>query len=87
MLVNYWWCESPEWMGAPSVALNHAILALRDLPERQRAAWRGLFEHYVFGADSDRFAHIPEQLLGVLAPLDETVARQLRADLLNRLNR
>ncbi|MDE0349735.1 MAG: cupin-like domain-containing protein [Gammaproteobacteria bacterium] len=87
LLVNYWWCTSPAEMGSPSDALLHAMLALRDLPERQREAWRGLFDHYVFEADEEVHAHIPEAGKGYLAALDEAMARRLRADLRNRLNR
>lgn len=87
LLVNYWWCNSPAAMGSPMTALMHAILALRDLPERQKNAWKHLFEHYVFAADEQVYEHIPESGRGCLAPLDEKSARQLRADLLNRLNR
>ena len=87
LLVNYWWCTSPPAMGSPTAALMHAILALRDLPERQKAAWRALFDHYVFDADEAVYAHIPQAGRGCLAPLDDAAARKLRAELLNRLNR
>jgi len=87
LLVNYWWCVSPSIMGAPTTALMHAILALRDLPARQRDAWRGLFEHYVFGADEGVYAHIPETGRGCLATLTPDSAQRLRTELLARLNR
>jgi Cupin-like domain len=87
LLINYWWCATPAVMGSPTAALMHAILALRELPTRQRNAWKTLFEHYVFGADDSVYAHIPESGRGCLAPLDDASARQLRAELLNRLNR
>jgi hypothetical protein len=87
LMVNYWWCTSPPAMGAPTTALLHAILSLRDLPQRQREAWRTLFDHYVFDADESVYAHIPEPGRGCLAPLDDIAARRLRAELLNRLNR
>lgn len=86
LLVNYWWCNSPQAMGAPTTALMHAILALRDLPERQRNAWKCLFDHYVFNAEESVYAHIPPAGRGCLAPLDDASARKLRAELLNRLN-
>jgi hypothetical protein len=41
----------------------------------------------VFDADESVYAHIPEPGRGCLAPLDDTAARRLRAELLNRLNR
>ena len=87
LLINYWWCTSPGFMGSPGTALMHAILALRDLPPRQRRIWQGVFDHYVFDADASVYEHIPEAGRGCLAPLDETKAKQLHADLLNRLNR
>ncbi len=86
-LVNFWWRRSPSFMDTPLNTLLLALLSLRDLPPRQRQAWRALFEHYVFDADNTTAAHIPPQARGVLGPLDETQARRLRAYLLNRLNR
>ena len=85
LLINYWWITSPPAMGSPITALLHAILAVRDLPERQREAIRGLFDHYVFEADASVYDHIPESGRGCLSLMDEQSARQLRADLLNRL--
>ena len=87
VLINSWWRRSPAWMGNPTDVLTHAVLSLRDLPRAQRDAWRAVFEHYVFGADDDTAAHIPGHVRGMLAPLDETIARRMRADLLNKLNR
>lgn len=87
LLINYWWCTTPTSMGSPTDALMHAILSLRDLPPRQREAWRGLFNHYVFDADEQVYAHIPERGRGFLSALDDSGARRLRALLLNRLNR
>jgi len=86
MLVNYWWCSTPAVMGAPTTALMNAILSIRELPQRQRDAWRSHFEHYVFSADESVYAHIPEQGRGSLAPLTDESARRLRADLINRMN-
>ena len=87
LLVNYWWCTSPASMGTPSDALLHAMLALRDLPPRQREAWRGLFDHYVFDADESVHAHVPAPGKGYLAKITDVTAKRLRADLRNRLNR
>ena len=87
LLINYWWRQSPAYMGTPVNVLNHALLTIRDLPPEQRKAWRDIFEYYVFGADDSTFEHIPERAQGPLARIDEQVARMLRADLLNKLNR
>lgn len=87
ILINHWWRTCPAYMGAPQDALLQAILSIRDLPEEQRAAWRGIFDHYVFQADEANLEHIPAGRRGVLGELDETAARKLRATLRNNLNR
>jgi hypothetical protein len=65
----------------------HALLGIRGLPEEQRKAWQGIFRHYVFEADDNSFAHIPEESRGVLSQIDDATARGLRTLLLNALNR
>lgn len=87
VLINYWWRSIPGWMGNPMDVLNHALLSIRDLPDAQRKIWQNIFAHYVFEPDEEIVAHIPERARGVLAPIDETTARKLRALLLKRLNR
>ena len=87
VLINYWWRRSPAFMGLPQGVLNHALLAIRDLPKEQREAWREVLRHYVFEADDETAEHIPEQRRGVLSPIDEMAARRIRAELLNKLNR
>lgn len=87
VLVNYWWRQSPAYMGPPVDVLMHALLTIRDLPAAQRKAWQGIFNHYVFEANEDTASHIPEGRRGVLAPMNERIARELRAHLLNNLNR
>jgi hypothetical protein len=87
ILINHWWREVPDHMGAPNDALLHAILNIRDLPDAQREAWRHVFDHYVFNADSDHVEHIPEHSRGVLGTLSEDQARRLRTFLRNKLNR
>lgn len=86
-LVNFWWRQSPAYMDTPLNTLMMALLSLRDLPPAQRDAWRSLFDHYIFEADDQTAAHIPAAARGLLAPLDDNAARQLRAALLHRLNR
>jgi hypothetical protein len=87
VLVNYWWRRVPDHQDAPIDALLHTLMTVRDLPPEQRAAWRALFEHYVFAADETTAAHIPEHARGVLKPLDADASRRLRARLLQKLNR
>ena len=87
VLVNYWWRQSPGYMDTPTNALMHALMTVRDLPPEQRKAWQELFRHYVFEADEDTAAHIPPGARRVLAPLDEDAVRNIRAQLLKRMNR
>ena len=86
ILVNYWWRETPRWLGQPQDALNHAILAIRDLPDDQKHYWRDLFDYYVFGDGADVTAHIPEQGRSILAPLTPESASRLRSFLLRQLS-
>ena len=85
VLVNYWWRTSPSYLGPPLSVLQHAILGLRDLPELQREQWQELFDYYVFNADAEDFEHIPESARGVLNPIDEPTAKQIRKMLRDKL--
>ena len=87
MLVNYWWRQSPAYMDSPIGALMLALMTVRDLPPAQRAAWEHLFQHYVFQASDQTAAHVPEQAQRALGALDENLVRELRANVLARLNR
>ena len=87
VLVNFWWRESPRWMGQPQDALNHAILSVRDLPAEEKAIWRQLFDYYVFDNGENVTDHIPEGARSVLDPLTAESAGRIRAFLLRSLNR
>ncbi|MEX0915179.1 MAG: cupin-like domain-containing protein [Wenzhouxiangellaceae bacterium] len=87
ILINHWWRDTPEHMGAPGDVLMHALLNLRGLPKRQRDAWRCLFDHYVFDPPEDGLDHIPENSRGILGESDDDSVRQWRVILRNRLNR
>jgi Cupin-like domain len=87
VLVNYWWRQSPAYMDSPMNALMLAIMSVRDLPPAQRRAWQNLFRRYVFEWDDGSVAHIPERARRSLGPMDADTARDIRARLLQRLNR
>lgn len=79
-LVNYWWVPAQlegRAMAPALGALLHARLAFAALPEKERADWRVLFDHYVFG-DGDPAVHIPEARRGVLGELDAQALAMLR---------
>lgn len=85
VLVNYWWRETPRWLGQPQNALNLAMMAIRDLPEAEKNHWRDLFDYYVFQNTDEAVAHIPEDARGVLAPLTPESADRMRGFLLRQL--
>jgi hypothetical protein len=87
ILVNYWWNEAPAFLDTPMDALLHAVLSLRDRSADEKEGWRAMFDYYIFGEAERAAAHLPAAAQGPLARLDERGARQLRAYLLQRLNR
>lgn len=87
VLVNYWWASLPAHIPTPMHALQHALWTLRDRPEREKQAWRAIFDYYVFGPAERAGEHLPEPARGLLAPVDEAMSRQLRAMLIGKLNR
>ena len=87
VLVNYWWRDTPRWLGHPQDALNHAMLAIRDLPADEKAHWREMFDHYVFSDGDAATAHLPAGKRGVLDPLTPDSAARLRGFLLQQLSR
>jgi hypothetical protein len=88
MLVNYWWKGGAGDTQSASAldSLLHALINLKHLPPEQRAAWRVIFDHYLFGAD-DPAAHIPEHKRGVLGKISPELDQQVRAFLAGRLQR
>jgi hypothetical protein len=87
VMINYWWNTSPAFMGTPMNVLRHALLSLRDRPDHEKVAWKHVFDYYVFGPAAESGVHLPEEARGVLAPIDDNMARRLRAQLLKALNR
>lgn len=87
VLVNYWWRNVPAYMGHGVNVLKHAMLSLRDLPDTEKLAWKEVFDYYIFGAPEQPRENIPKPAQGFLAPINDISARQLRAWLINKLNR
>ena len=77
LLVNYWW-NAAGAPPSPFEAMIHSVMTVRPLPPAHRDAWRAMFEHYVFEADGDPAAHIPDRSQGVLGRMTPTLARRIR---------
>lgn len=84
-LVNFWWRDTPAYMGAPINALLHSILSIRGLSKTQRKAWQNMFNEYVFEQPEDMYDHLPDNVKQNQKTLNDTTARRLRAQLINKL--
>jgi hypothetical protein len=74
LFVNYWWNDATQAAGPAAAprgydALLHAFYAFKGLPADQRQVWRMVFDHYVFEANGDPAAHLPDHARGILAPM------------------
>lgn len=87
VLVNYWWQSMPYYIPTPMHALYYAMWALRDRPENEKRAWRNVFEYYVFADKKLATQHLPNEAHGTLGEIDDMKSRQLRAMLINFLNK
>lgn len=85
ILVNYWWFDGTRGTGSPFAALMYGVLALSDLPESRRMAWRRMFDHYVFRTGGDPVPHLAPEHRGVLGKMTPALAGQIRAWLLKAL--
>lgn len=81
MLINFWWRRSPKHLGLPAPALDHAILAIRDLPSIERKYWQEMFDHYVFNPSDEITAHLPKDKLGILGRITPQTVKVIRAKL------
>ena len=84
--MNYWWNPAPKGMGNPYDTLLHALFAIRTLPDDQRAVWQTMFEHLVFRTGGDPVAHLPDDVKGVLGPVDAEHAALMRVTLIHSLS-
>ena len=77
MLVNYWWYSDPVAAQHPQGALLRATYELfRNMPAEHRAAWRRMYEYWVFEAEGDPMKDLPEAQHTAPAKLDpEAIAR------------
>ena len=85
ILVNYWWSDAPADAGSPLHALGHGLLSVSHLEPNRRAAWKILFDHYVFETDGPPAEHIPEPARGILGRTTPELRRLIRQYLIRAL--
>lgn len=69
LMANYWWDEFPLGPDAPDTTMMLAMIAIAERPAGERAAWRALFDHYVFRPEGHPLRHLEEEQRGILGPL------------------
>lgn len=77
MLVNFWWRDRPHISREPMEAFVLSLLSLRQLPEPERAAWRAMFDYFVFQTDGPPMEHLADELRGVLGPINPQRAKMI----------
>lgn len=78
-MVNFWWSDAEPPLLTPIYALYHAAITIRNLPPDERARWRTMFDHYIFGDNGDPVEHLPREARGILGVrTSELVARVKR---------
>ncbi|HEY4115152.1 MAG TPA: cupin-like domain-containing protein [Rhizomicrobium sp.] len=85
VLVNYWWNEGRPPLPGTYDCLLHALLAIREMPDNQRAAWRAAFDYYIFKTHGEPLAHLPPEVRGGMGPMTPQRAHDLKQMLLRGL--
>lgn len=80
-LVNYWWNDADATRPLPRLAFKAALVALRDLPDEQKAVWRHMFELFIFGDSEAAMAHLPAQARGAYGELTPERLKALKAEI------
>lgn len=77
ILMNYWHNDAAH--GGGFLAMVHALLSIRDLPQPQRDAWRVWFDHFIFSPDASTAAdHLPPHGQGINGPAGDARTQQMR---------
>lgn len=87
VMANFWWRDAPDYMFTPLITMMHALLSIRELPARERAAWRTVFDHYIFQTGEDPMQHLPEDARGIMGEMTTERVRRLRQHLAKSLVR
>lgn len=86
-MVNFWWRDAEPPLLTPLNALYHAVITMKNLPPKELAAWRVLFDHYVFEENGDPVAHLPEKARGILGKRTPELVARVKKLLVDALGR
>lgn len=86
-MVNFWWRDAEPPLLTPLNSLYHAAITMKNLPPGELAAWRTLFDHYIFGDNGDPAAHLPEKSRGILGRRTPELVTRVKNLLIDALRR
>jgi hypothetical protein len=86
-MVNFWWRDAEPPLLTPLNALYHSVITMKNLPPNERAAWRVLFDHYIFGDDGNPVEHLPEPARGILGRRTPELVARVKKLLIDALSR
>jgi hypothetical protein len=86
-MINFWWRDAEPPLLTPLNALYHAVITMKNLPPRELAAWRVLFDHYVFEENGDPVEHLPEPARGILGRRTPELVERVKKLLIAALGR
>jgi hypothetical protein len=82
VLINYWWGNDAKGLERPYECFLTALLALKNLPPRERTYWKEMFDTHVFRLHGDDpVAHIPTALQGLLGQMSPATRAELKQQL------
>jgi hypothetical protein len=86
-MINFWWRDAEPPLLSPLNALYHAAITMRNLPPGELAAWRVMFDHYIFEDNGDPVEHLPEQARGILGRRTPDLVARVKKLLIDALGR
>jgi hypothetical protein len=57
------------------------MLGLRDLPPQQNAAWKAMFDHFIFHQGGEAAAHLKPEVRGLLGEISPEIRETVRKTL------
>jgi len=85
-MINFWWRNAEPPLLTPLNALYHSVITMKNLPDNELAAWRILFDHYIFGDNGDPIGHLPEQARGILGKRTPALVARVKRLLIDVLS-